>query len=162
MQRPEARLAGDPRSGNNPSGNTQSGTSSQGTQGTAPSGSATDTAPDSARGTTAAPTSPTSTAPTSSSGWKTFTTSDGTLSFDYPSGWSISDPAGEAPLGGEFVDVVNAAGKQMAALRTNIVTGAEMRQQPYMLIDSEPMQALAEPGRRTRLGRATSSRAAGT
>jgi hypothetical protein len=45
------------------------------------------------------------------------------------------------------VDVVNAAGKQMAALRTNIVTGAECGdQQPYLLIDSEPMQALVEPG----------------
>jgi hypothetical protein len=59
----------------------------------------------------------------------------------------VRDPAGEAPLGGEFVDVVNAAGKQMAALRTNIVTGAECGdQQPYLLIDSEPMQALTEPG----------------
>jgi len=50
-------------------------------------------------------------------------------------------------LGGEFVDVLNAAGKQMAALRTNVVTGAECGdQQPYLLIDSEPMQALTEPG----------------
>jgi hypothetical protein len=79
--------------------------------------------------------------------WKTFSTSDGTLSFDYPATWVVRDPAGQAPLGGEFVDVVNAAGKQMAALRTNIVTGAECGdQQPYVLIDSEPMQALAEPG----------------
>jgi hypothetical protein len=79
--------------------------------------------------------------------WKTFTTSDGTLSFDYPATWVVRDPAGQAPLGGEFVDVVNAAGKQMAALRTNIVTGAECGdQQPYVLIDSEPMQALTEPG----------------
>jgi hypothetical protein len=83
----------------------------------------------------------------SSSAWKTFTTSDGTLSFDYPAAWTVRDPAGEAPLGGEFVDVVNAAGKQMAALRTNVVTGAECGdQQPYQLFDSEPMQALAEPG----------------
>ena len=45
------------------------------------------------------------------------------------------------------MDVVNADGKQMAALRTNIVTGAECGdQQPYLLIDSQPMQALAEPG----------------
>ena len=98
-------------------------------------------------GTTTPGTSTTSAAPTSSYGWKTFTTSDGTLSFDYPAAWTVKDPAGEAPLGGEFVDVVNAAGKQMAALRTNIVTGAECGdRQPYMLIDSEPMQALAEPG----------------
>ncbi len=100
-----------------------------------------------APGTTTPATSPTAVGPPSSSGWKTFTTSDGTLTFDYPATWVVRDPAGEAPLGGEFVDVVNAAGKQMAALRTNIVTGAECGdQQPYVLIDSEPMQALAEAG----------------
>ena len=125
------------------------------TQGTPPSESSSGTAtgtspgatPGTASGTTTPGTSPTSAAPPSSSGWKTFTTSDGTLSFDYPAAWTVKDPAGEAPLGGEFVDVVNAAGKQMAALRTNIVTGAECGdRQPYVLIDSEPMQALAEPG----------------
>lgn len=138
--------AGDPRSGNDQSGNTQSGDSSQGTEGTTPSGAATDTASGTAPGSTAAAT-PTTSAVPPSSGWRTFTTSDGTLSFDYPAAWAIRDPAGEAPLGGEFVDVVNAAGKQMAALRTNIVTGAECGdQQPYLLIDSQPMQALAEPG----------------
>ncbi|WP_223915629.1 hypothetical protein [Arthrobacter sp. NicSoilC12] len=138
--------AGDPRPGNDQPGNTQSGDSSQGTPGTTPSESATDTASGTAPGSTAAAT-PTTSALPPSSGWKTFTTSDGTLSFDYPAAWEIRDPAGEAPLGGEFVDVVNAAGKQMAALRTNIVTGAECGdQQPYLLIDSQPMQALAEPG----------------
>ena len=148
---PEASSAGPPAGGTQPGndqpGNTQSGDSSQGTQGTTPSESATDTASGTAPGSTAAATPTTSALPPSSSGWKTFTTSDGTLSFDYPAAWEIRDPAGEAPLGGEFVDVVNAAGKQMAALRTNIVTGAECGdQQPYLLIDSQPMQALAEPG----------------
>jgi hypothetical protein len=82
-----------------------------------------------------------------SSGWRTFTTSDGQLRFDYPPAWTVKDPAGEAPLGGELVDVVNAAGKQMAALRTNVVTGAECTQQyPYEIFDSEPLQALAEAG----------------
>ncbi|MDF9751630.1 hypothetical protein [Arthrobacter sp. ES3-54] len=133
---------GAPSPGKTESGNTESGTA-EGTQGTPPSDAATGTAP----GTTTPATSPAAGAPPSSSGWKTFTTSDGTLSFDYPATWVIRDPAGEAPLGGEFVDVVNAAGKQMAALRTNIVTGAECGdQQPYLLIDSEPMQALTEPG----------------
>jgi len=131
------------------SGAAPSATAPTETHGTPPSESpaetssgSTGTSPETTPGT-----SPTSAAPTSSSGWKTFTTSDGTLSFDYPAAWTVKDPAGEAPLGGEFVDVVNAAGKQMAALRTNIVTGAECGdRQPYMLIDSEPMQALAEPG----------------
>lgn len=131
-----------------PAPGTQPGT--QGTHGTASPGAASETAtestPGTAPGTTTPATSPPSGAP-SSSVWKTFTTSDGTLSFDYPAAWVIRDPAGEAPLGGKFVDVVNAAGKQMAALRTNVVTGAECGdQQPYILIDSEPMQALAEPG----------------
>jgi hypothetical protein len=81
------------------------------------------------------------------SGWRTFTTSDGELSFDLPSAWSVKDPAGETPPGGVFVEVLNAEGKRMASLRTNIVTGSECtRKYPYVLFDSEPMQALAEPG----------------
>ncbi len=137
--------APDATSGASQPGKTESGTP-QGTQGTPPS-EVPGTAPGTTSETTTPATSPAEGAPPSSSGWKTFTTSDGTLSFDYPATWVIRDPAGEAQLGGEFVDVVNAAGKQMAALRTNIVTGAECGdQQPYLLIDSEPMQALAEPG----------------
>lgn len=81
------------------------------------------------------------------SGWQTFTTSDGTLSFDYPSTWTIQDDAGEAALAGEFVDVLNAEGQPMAALRTNVVTGQVCTERsPYLIFDSEPMQALAESG----------------
>lgn len=135
--------SGAPSPGNTESGNSGPGTAPEGTPGTPPS----EAAPGTTQGTTTPATSPAEGVPPSSTGWKTFTTSDGTLSFDYPATWEIRDPAGEAPLGGEFVDVVNAAGKQMAALRTNIVTGAECGdQQPYLLIDSEPMQALTEPG----------------
>ncbi len=82
---------------------------------------------------------------TPSSGWKTFTTTDAGLSFDYPAGWTVKDPGGA--LGGEFVDVLNAEGKTMAGLRTNIVTGAEcVGKTPYEVYDSEPMVALAEGG----------------
>jgi hypothetical protein len=78
------------------------------------------------------------------SGWQTFTTSDG-LSFDYPPDWTARDPGGK--LGGAFVDVTNADGKPMAQLRTNIVTGAECGgQYPYQVYDSQPLQALMEPG----------------
>jgi hypothetical protein len=85
--------------------------------------------------------------PPSSPGWKTFTTSDGGLSFDFPARWSVRDPAGEMPLAGEFVDVVNEAGKPMASLRTNVVTGAECTEKyPFEVFDSEPLQALAEGG----------------
>ncbi len=45
------------------------------------------------------------------------------------------------------MDVVNAEGKPMAGLRTNIVTGAEcVGKTPYEVYDSEPMVALAEGG----------------
>ena len=45
------------------------------------------------------------------------------------------------------MDVLNAEGKPMAGLRTNIVTGAEcVGKTPYQVYDSEPMVALAEGG----------------
>ncbi|BCW66003.1 hypothetical protein NicSoilB4_07660 [Arthrobacter sp. NicSoilB4] len=82
---------------------------------------------------------------TPSSGWKTFTTTDGALAFDYPAGWTVKDPGGA--LGGDFVDVFNAEGKSIAGLRTNIVTGAEcVGKSPYQVYDSAPMVALAEGG----------------
>lgn len=84
-------------------------------------------------------------ATTPPSGWHTFTTSDGGLSFDYPVRWKVRDPAGENSLGGEFVEVLNEAGKPMATLRTKVVTGAEcMEKYPAQVFDSQPLQALAE------------------
>jgi hypothetical protein len=113
---------------------TASATASGAPSGT-PSGSAT------------AGTSPSQLPSPTASGWKTFTTSDGDLTFDYPGDWSIKDPAGTSPLGGMFVAVLNAAGKPMAVLQTKIVTGAECVQQyPFSVLDSEPMTALAEKG----------------
>jgi hypothetical protein len=80
-----------------------------------------------------------------SPGWTTFTTANGELSFDYPAGWTVKDPGGA--LAGDFVDVLNAEGKPMAGLRTNIVTGAEcLDKAPYQVYDSAPMLALAEGG----------------
>jgi hypothetical protein len=101
--------------------------------------------------TTATPTTPTTgtPAPTASSaaGWKSITTSDGALLFDYRADWTIKDRAAEAPSGGAFVEVLSAAGKSLATLRTNVVTGAECTQKyPYAVIDSEPVPALAQQG----------------
>ncbi|MET3946869.1 hypothetical protein ABIB49_001568 [Arthrobacter sp. UYCu512] len=82
---------------------------------------------------------------TPASGWRTFTTAGRELSFDYPAGWTVKDPGGA--LSGDFVDVMNAGGKQMAGLRTNIATGAECTDKSaYRIFDSQPMVALAEPG----------------
>lgn len=86
-------------------------------------------------------------APTVPAGWKTYTTSDGTLAFDYPETWTITDPADEPAEGGVAVDLVSDYGKTMATLRTNLVTGAECTEKfPFMLYDSEPIPALAQGG----------------
>ena len=105
-----------------------------------------------ASGTATATDSPASATATPSAtlpeGWKTFTTSDGTLAFDLPSEWIIKDPAGETPQGGGvFVEVRTPAGKSMATLRTNMVTGAECtKKQPYAMYESEPLPALKHSG----------------
>lgn len=95
---------------------------------------------------TAAPTTGTATAP--AEGWKTFTTQDGSLAFDYPADWTIKDPAGQLPQGGgAFVEVSKPDGKPMATLRTNMVTGAECtKKTPYGVLDSQPLPALEQNG----------------
>jgi hypothetical protein len=92
--------------------------------------------------------SATATSSTSSEGWTSYTTTDADLMFDYPSTWTIKDPAGEVPAaGGVFVEVLNANGKSLATLRTNMVTGSECTQkQPYGMLDSVPLPALAQSG----------------
>ncbi|MEO3932272.1 hypothetical protein WMO79_05595 [Micrococcaceae bacterium Sec7.4] len=93
------------------------------------------------------PSAATSPAVTVPAGWKTFTTSDGTLAFDYPESWTIKDPADEPAEGGIAVDLVSDYGKTMASLRTNMVAGAECPEKfPFMMYDSEPVPALAQGG----------------
>lgn len=88
--------------------------------------------------------SPAATVP---AGWKTFTTSDGSLAFDYPESWTIKDPAGQPAEGGVFVELVSDYGKTMATLRTNMVTGSECEEKfPFMMYDSEPVPALTQGG----------------
>ena len=96
---------------------------------------------------TASPGTATSPAVTAPAGWKTFTTSAGSLAFDYPETWTIKDPAGRPVEGGAFVELVSDYGKTMATLRTNMVTGAECTEKfPFMMYDSEPVPALAQGG----------------
>ncbi|WP_427133539.1 hypothetical protein [Pseudarthrobacter sp. S9] len=96
---------------------------------------------------TAPPTATPSAPDSLAADWKTFTTSDGQLLFDYPAEWTIKDRAAEAPSGGAFAEVLTAAGKPLATLRTNVVTGAECTQKsPYSLLDSQPVPALAQQG----------------
>lgn len=109
-----------------------------------PATSATSTPSPTASTSPSATPSPTVTVPAA---WKTYTTSDGSLAFDYPESWTIKDPAGEPAEGGVFVELVSDYGKTMATLRTNMVTGAECTEKfPYMQYDSEPVPALAQGG----------------
>src|SRR6476620_135324 len=94
---------------------------------------------------TAASQSPASTAPASAApaGWKSFTTGDGMLTFDYPEKWTINDAAPGA--NGAAVDVLTDYGKTIASLRTGVVTGAQCTEKmPYMQYDTAPVPALAQ------------------
>lgn len=85
---------------------------------------------------------------TEESSWATFTTADGTLTFDHPAGWTVQDPAGElAEGGGAFAEVRNEAGKPLATLRTNMATGSTcMEKYPYQVLETEELPALAQEG----------------
>ncbi|MHA7264355.1 hypothetical protein ACX80W_14245 [Arthrobacter sp. TMN-37] len=84
--------------------------------------------------------------PPTGPGWNTYQTLDGDLAFDYPENWTIRAADGAAP-GGVSVEVVSDTGKSVAALRTNLVTGAECAEKsPYGLIESQPLPALAQAG----------------
>ncbi|MEO5320220.1 hypothetical protein PV761_16745 [Arthrobacter sp. CC3] len=112
---------------------------------TSPAATATPTA------STTATTSPTATASPSASstpeaGWKSYTTADG-LAFDYPEDWKITEKAGDAAPGGVFLNITNANGKNLADLRTNMVTGSECTvKQPFGVYESVPLPALEQSG----------------
>lgn len=78
-------------------------------------------------------------------GWKSFTTGDGTLTFNYPEKWTVNDAAPAAK--GAAVDVVTDYGRTIASLRTGVVTGAECTvKMPFMQYDTAPVPALAQNG----------------
>jgi len=83
---------------------------------------------------------------TPEAGWKSYTTADG-LTFDYPEDWKITDKAADAAPGGVFLNITNANGKNLADLRTNMVTGAECTvKQPYGVYETQPLPALEQNG----------------
>ena len=107
---------------------------------------------------TSAPASATATAPVeetslpgtpdpTAANWQTFKTPDGQLQFDHPAEWTVKDRGAEAAPGGVFVEVLNAGGKSLATLRTNMVTGSECTERiPYSVLDLMPVPALAQAG----------------
>ncbi len=79
--------------------------------------------------------------------WTSYTTADGSLTFDHPAGWKVTDLGGQAAPGGIFVSVADEHGTELATLRTNMVTGSEcLDKQPYGVFDSEPLPALSQQG----------------
>ncbi|PPB48281.1 hypothetical protein C4K88_15120 [Arthrobacter pityocampae] len=75
----------------------------------------------------------------------TYRTPDGALSFDHPRDWTVISSA-PAPSQGVAVDVEDDAGRRLASLQTELVTGAVCPEKvPYALLDSEPLPALAQP-----------------
>lgn len=101
--------------------------------------------------------------------WTQYTTADGQLTFDLPSIWMVRDPAGElAEGGGAFAEITNGAGKPLATLRTNMVTGSTCAQRyPYSVLESQELPALTQDGAMPRYvfetrGNATDSGSANT
>lgn len=110
-------------------------TSASATVSPPPTSASPTTASPSPSGTTAA--GPTTTAP---AGWKSYTTSDGTLTFDYPATWSVKEVDGAAALVSDY-------GKTMARLRTQVGPGpACTTKSQFMVYDSAPIPALAQSG----------------
>lgn len=110
-----------------------------------PAATASPPAPTGSSGTHAPPSSSESAPATATAGeWSTYTTADRSLSFDHPAGWTVSDVPG-APPAGVSVVVGDAGGRQLAALTTNLVTGAVCpAEMPYLLLDSEALPELAQ------------------
>ncbi len=99
-------------------------------------------------GTQAAPPSGSPNAsPTPAPDWTSYTTADGSLTFEHPADWTVTDPAGQAAPGGVFVGVADEHGTELVTLRTNMVTGSEcLDKYPYSVLDSVPLPALAQQG----------------
>lgn len=78
------------------------------------------------------------TAAPSAGAWRTFTSADGKISFDYPAAWSVSAPAGAAGSGAVDVDVADEAAVVVASLHfgpAGGLGGACQGAVPYTVLD---------------------------
>ena len=92
------------------------------------------------------PSAPGTPAPTAAD-WQSLKTPDGKLEFDHPAEWTVKDRGAEAAPGGVFLEVLNAGGKSLATLKTNVAPGAECTQRiPYQVLDLVQVPALAQQG----------------
>lgn len=109
-------------------------------QGTASPGTTTSGAPTTTQTPSPSGTSAPAPATTAPAGWKSYTTADGTLTFDYPAAWSVKEVNGAAALVSDY-------GKTMARLRTGVGAGpACTTKSQFMVYDSAPIPALAQSG----------------
>lgn len=109
---------------------------SPGTTSASATASASPTAESPSPSSSSAPSS-TTTAP---AGWKSYTTPDGTLTFDYPATWSVKVTGSAAALVSDY-------GKTMATLRTQAGPApACSTKSQFMAYDSAPIPALTQSG----------------
>jgi len=94
-------------------------------------------------------TSDPATAP-SAGAWRTFTSADSKVSFDYPASWRVSDTAGGS--GGVDVDVANEASVVVASLHVGPsggIGGACQGDVPYTVLDSLEVDLPHQPAKGT-------------
>ena len=100
---------------------------------------------------TAAPaTSDAATPPPAPGVWRTFTSADGKVSFDYPGSWSVSTPAGAAGSGDVDVDVSDEAAVVVASLHLGPaggLGGACQGAVPYTVLDSAEVDLPYQPSK---------------
>lgn len=100
---------------------------------------------------TAAPaTSDAATPPPAPGVWRTFTSADGKVSFDYPGSWSVATPAGAAGSGDVDVDVSDEAAVVVASLHLGPaggLGGACQGAVPYTVLDSAEVDLPYQPSK---------------
>jgi hypothetical protein len=115
---------------------------------TAPSPTVATSAPVPASATPA--TSAAATPPPDPGVWRTFSSTDGRVSFDYPGSWSVSTPAGAAGSGDVDVDVSDEAGMVVASLHLGPaggLGGACQGAVPYTVLDSVEVDLPYQPSK---------------
>ncbi|MGO4191645.1 hypothetical protein AB4Y67_08240 [Arthrobacter sp. YAF17] len=100
--------------------------------------------------TSAPATSDAATPPPAPGVWRTFSSDDGKVSFDYPGAWSVSTPAGAAGSGEVDVDVSDEAGLVVASLHLGPAGGfggACQGAVPYSVLDSVEVALPYQPSK---------------
>lgn len=98
----------------------------------------------------ASATSETATPPPSSGAWRTFTSADAKVSFDYPGSWSVSAPAGAAGSGEVDVDVADESAVVVASLHLGPyggLGGACQGAVPYTVLDEVDVDLPYQPSK---------------